>query len=464
MQNKIGMKNTSKMTKAELRAGVSLALVFFLRMFSLFLVLPVLAIYASEFAGATPILIGLALGIYGLSQALLQVPFGMLSDRWGRKPVIIMGLVIFACGSIIAGTADSIYMIIAGRTLQGAGAIASAVMALAADLTREEQRTKTMAIIGISVGAAFSLAFVAGPLLVPVIGVNGIFLTSAVLACVAIGILVILVPRPDTLHIHCDTELVTTQLIRVLKNWNLIRLDIGIFILHLVLMANFVVIPLALLNQAGIPTAQHWQVYLPVLFISAIIMFPFLILGERRKQVKVIFTGAVLLLMLSQLGLSLWHETTLQLALMMVVFFTAFNYMEAMLPSLISKTATVTSKGTALGVYSTSQFIGIFIGGLAGGTLYGNFGMTSVFLFSALIAACWLFVTLTMPDPDRNISHMIKLGIINQEQAGRLVERLSAVAGVDEAVVIAEDGIAYLKVDKRFLDYEALNAFISKEQ
>jgi MFS family permease len=458
------MGNEYKMTATELRAGFSLALVFLLRMFALFLVLPILAIYASEFAAATPLLVGLALGIYGLTQAILQVPFGMLSDRWGRKPVIIMGLVIFACGSLIAGTTDSIYLIIAGRALQGAGAIAAAVMALAADLTREEQRTKVMAIIGISVGIAFSLAFIIGPILAHAIGVNGIFLLSAALACVAIGVLVTLVPRPDTPRIHNDTELVTTQLLRVLKNRNLLRLDIGIFVLHLILMANFVVIPLALNGQAGIPTALHWQIYLPVIVISAIIMFPFLILGERRQRVRQIFKGSVIVLMLSQFGLSLWHGTALQLALNMIVFFTAFNYMEATLPSLVSKTTMVTNKGTALGVYSTSQFLGIFTGGVVGGILYGNYGMASVFMFCGLATACWFLLTLNMPDPDSMNSHMIKLGKINQEQAGQLVDRLSAIAGVDEAVVIAEDSVAYLKVDKRFLDNDALNAFIDEAQ
>jgi predicted MFS family arabinose efflux permease len=321
-----------------------------------------------------------------------------------------------------------------------------------------------MAIIGISVGIAFSLAFIIGPILAPAIGVNGIFLLSAALACVAIGVLVTLVPRPDTPRIHNDTELVATQLLRVLKNRDLLRLDVGIFVLHLVLMANFVVIPLALNRQAGIPTALHWEIYLPVIVISAIIMLPFLILGERRQRVRLIFKGSVIVLMLSQFGLSLWHGTAIQLALNMTVFFTAFNYMEATLPSLVSKTTMVTNKGTALGVYSTSQFLGIFTGGVVGGILYGSYGMTSVFMFCGLATACWLLLTLNMPDPDSMISHMIKLGRINQEQAGQLVDRLSAIAGVDEAVVIAEDGVAYLKVDKRSLDNDALNAFIDESQ
>ena len=454
------MNKESGMTATELRAGVTLAFVFFLRMLALFLVLPVLSIYATEFPDATPTLVGLALGIYGLSQALLQIPFGMLSDRWDRKPVIVLGLVIFVCGSVIAGYASSIYVIIAGRALQGAGAIAAAVMALAADLTSEEQRTKAMAVIGMSVGVAFSLAFVIGPPLSSVIGVNGLFFFSALLACVAIGILVTLVPHSETHRVHVDTELVTTQLLRVLKNRDLLRLNIGIFILHLVLMSNFVVIPLILRHQAGIPTAQHWHIYLPVLLISVLIMLPFMILGERRHCVKTILAGAVLLLMGSQFGLSLWHDTTGQLVLMMLVLFTTFNYMEATLPSLVSKTASASSKGTALGVFSTSQFLGIFVGGLAGGTLHGSFGTGSVFLFSGIMAAGWLLITLAMPEPDSSISHMIKLGVINQEQAGQLVERLSSIAGVNEAVVIAEDGIAWLKVDKNILDHEALNAFI----
>jgi len=387
------------MTATELRSSLALALIFFLRMFGLFLILPVFVLYAETLPDATPVLIGLALGCYGLTQAMFQIPFGMISDRIGRKPVIAAGLLIFILGSIIAGNSDSIFMIILGRALQGAGAIAAAVMALAADLTRDSQRSKAMALIGISVGFAFALAIIAGPVFNPLIGVPGLFYVSAGLAILAIIALFMLVPAPDKYHHHAYQDELAGKLMPVLADKKLLRLYISIFILHMILMASFVVVPLTLRDLAGIDADHHWQIYLPVLVISALIMMPFLILGERYNKTGLFFYGAVFLMILAQFGLFAWHMSAMSITVMLILFFLAFNFLEATLPALITKAAPLSKKGTALGIYSTSQFIGTFIGGLAGGYLYEHYGLDSVFIFGGIISIIWLCMLLIMQNP-----------------------------------------------------------------
>jgi len=389
-----GMQPKDKMTATELRGSLSLAGVLFLRMLGLFLILPVFSLYARNLTYATPMLVGLAFGIYGLTQAFLQIPFGMLSDKLGRKPVIFAGLLIFAAGSLIASTADSIWVMMLGRAIQGAGAISAALMALAADLTRIEQRTKIMALIGISIGFAFCLAFVAGPVLDAMIGVSGIFLFSAILAVLAMIVLYLVVPDPQHSSFHSDAEVSISMLGSVVKNHNLLKLDIGIFVLHTVLMANFIVVPLALQDLAGLTSSHHWQVYLPVLIVSVILMAPAIILGERSNKSGSIFKGAVLILVFSQIGFYLWHDSIMVLAAMLLVFFTGFNYLEASLPSLISKLATNNTKGTALGVYASSQFIGTFTGGLIGGIIHEHYGLPVVFVFGSIMALGWFLMTL----------------------------------------------------------------------
>ena len=388
------MQSNDKMTATELRGSLSLASVLFLRMLGLFLILPVFTLYARTLTDSTPTLIGLAFGIYGLTQASLQIPFGMLSDKLGRKPIIFAGLLIFAAGSLLASQADSIWAMILGRALQGAGAISAALMALAADLTREQQRTKAMALIGISIGFAFSLAFVVGPLLATLIGVSGIFIFSAILAILAIIVLYLLVPNPEHISFHSDAEVSLAMLGNVLRDHKLLKLNLGIFILHAILMANFIVIPLTLQDTVGLPLSQHWQMYLPVLFVSVLLMAPAIILGERTQRSGTFFKGAVLMLLISQMGYFFWHSTLMTLAIMLLVFFTAFNYLEASLPSLISTMSSKNSKGTALGVYASSQFIGTFTGALIGGIIHEHFGLPVVFVFGSIMALVWFLVTL----------------------------------------------------------------------
>ena len=386
------MQPNDKMTTTELRGSLSLASVLFLRMLGLFLILPVFTLYARTLTDSTPTLVGLAFGVYGLTQASLQIPFGMLSDKVGRKPVIFAGLLIFIAGSLIASQADSIWVMILGRALQGAGAISAALMALAADLTREQQRTKAMALIGISIGFAFSLAFIAGPILDALIGVSGIFILSAILAVLAIIVLYLLVPTPQLSSFHSDAEVSLAMLGKVLRDHKLLKLNLGIFILHTVLMANFIVVPTAIQDYAGLASAYHWQIYLPVLFTSVIFMAPAIIVGERTRTSGAFFKGAVLLLVVSQIAYFFWHSTLVALAIVLLMFFTAFNYLEASLPSLISTMSSKNSKGTALGVYASSQFIGTFTGGLIGGIIHEHFGLSAVFIFGGIMALIWFLV------------------------------------------------------------------------
>ena len=377
------------MSATELKAALSLALVFFLRMLPLFIILPILSLTESTYMHATPQLLGLALGIYGLTQAILQIPFGMLSDRWGRKPIIVLGLIIFGIGSLIAAMADSIYGLLIGRALQGAGAVAAAIMALAADLTEEESRTKIMAFIGISIGAAFSIAFILGPILYEYIGIDGIFFLSTCFSIIAIIVLLTMVPNPAKKNERTN-KLSSINVKTVIFNPSLIKLNISIFSSHLILMANFVVIPITLKEAIQIEPAIHWQVYLTAIFLSLFIMVPFMVFGERLNKEKLFLRFSIILIMLSQIGLALFELSFNLVVLFLILFFGAFNYLEALLPSMVSKTTHQKTKGTALGVYSTSQFIGIFMGGLIGGFFFQHFGLASVHVICLFMTFFWI--------------------------------------------------------------------------
>ncbi|NOQ36899.1 MAG: MFS transporter [Methylococcaceae bacterium] len=448
------------MTQLERRATFSLASIYALRMLGLFMILPVLSLFAEQIEGSTPLLIGLAISIYGLSQALLQIPFGLLSDRFGRKKIIIIGLILFSSGSLIAATSTTIYGVLLGRALQGSGAIAAAIMALVADLTQEVHRTKAMATIGASIGISFGIAITLGPVLAGYIGVQGIFYLTAILAIIAIFVVIFIVPNPQQSIVHRDAELVPAQISQVLKNPDLLRLNYGIFILHLILTASFVVLPL-LIRDAGLAAENHWQIYLPVLVTSMAVIIPFIILAEKKRQMKKVFIGAIITLVIANISLSQLHNDLIALTSFLWLFFCGFNLLEATLPSLISKTAPADLKGTAMGAYSSSQFMGAFLGGVLGGWLYGDYGAQAVFLCSAIAAASWVLIALFMRTPRYLANLLISLETIKENKADTFSEQLLAIDGIAEVRLHFEEKTAYLKVDNQLLDKQQLQELLS---
>jgi len=380
------------MTREEKRAGISLASIFALRMLGMFLILPVFAVHAQTLPGGTNLtLVGLALGAYGLTQAIFQIPFGMASDKFGRKRVIIVGLVLFAIGSVFAAMATDIYWTIFGRVLQGAGAISAAVTALAADLTREQHRTKVMAMIGSSIGLVFAFSLIAAPLLYAVIGMHGIFWMTGGLALAAIAVVIYIVPEPPPVHAG-----LRVPFRQVLVNTQLLRLNLGIFILHMAQMMMFVVVPGLLISTGGLPLASHWQVYLPAVLISFVLMVPAIIYAEKRQKLRTVFVAGIVLLLLTLLMLGLQSNDFYVVAGGLLSFFVAFNLLEAMLPSLVSRVAPPQAKGAALGIYNTAQALGLFMGGALGGWIVKHYNAQSVFLFAAGITLIWLAAAATM--------------------------------------------------------------------
>jgi MFS family permease len=386
------------MSPLERRAVSSLALLYSFRMLGLFMVLPLLVLYAADMPGASPTMLGLALGAYGLSQALLQIPAGWLSDRIGRKPVIYGGLVIFALGSLVAGQAETVEGIVLGRLLQGAGAIASSVMALLADLTGEEQRTKAMAVVGMSIGLSFTVAMILGPLVASFGGLSAVFNLTAALALLGIAVVALRVPSPEVIgQQHDDVGARSSLFTRSLLDPVLARLNFGVFSLHFILMACFLVVPGYLENLAGIGRDDHWMVYLPALVLSLLGMVPLMIMAERFGKLRRAFALGVgiVIIALVMLGTS---ATGLTVYLGLWLFFVGFNYLEASLPSLVSKSVFASGKGTALGIYSTCQFFGAFAGGALGGWIMQGWGASALIFCCALLAVVWWLVALPAAD------------------------------------------------------------------
>lgn len=391
------MTSSSKMTPLELRASIGLSGIFGLRLLGMFVILPVFAIYAERLPGGDNLtLVGLAIGAYGLTQSLLQIPFGWWSDRYGRKPVVYVGLVIFAIGSFIAALAPNIYIVIIGRMLQGAGAISAAVIAMTADLTREDQRAKAMAMIGSTIGLTFALSLVASPWLDQVIGVPGIFALTGVLALAAILVMWRVIPdAPQTPPVPGRA---LKDFWNVLTDPQLARLNWGIFALHAVLMALFIVVPFGL-RDAGLPLAEHWKVYLPVMLCSFVLMLPAVLQAGDPVRLRRWFIASIALLLAGQLALPWLDQNIWLLSLFLLIFFAPFNVLEAMLPTLTTRLAPAHAKGTAIGLYSTIQFFGTFLGAAAGGVLYHHWGAGAVIAFDAVLLAIWLILSIGMRVP-----------------------------------------------------------------
>lgn len=449
------------MTSGERRAVVTLASLFSLRMIGLFMIMPVFAIYGRSLADATPFLIGLAVGIYALAQALLQIPLSQLSDRIGRKRLVLAGMLLFAIGGAIAALSTNIWGVIIGRAIQGAGAISGVVMALLADLTRVEQRTKAMAAIGMSIGVSFGLAFVAGPLLAGHFGLSGLFWTTSIMGLGGMAVCYWLVPNPVT-AVKQVPSTYWEQFRDALAHRELLRLNWGIFSLHLIMAAFFMSVPVLLKNNGGLDASLHGWVYLPVLFLSFLTIVPAIIVAEKKRRMKGVFVSAIAMLVLSMIWLSFLRGSLTQIVTGLVLFFIGFNLLEALLPSLVSKICPAGSKGTAMGIYSTSQFLGAFIGSPLGAVLSGHVGYGFLFAALALLAGIWLLVASRMTPPPFLNSIMLSFESITATEAPALAQRLREVAGVEDVVVLVEEGVAYLKVDKQHLDELALQAFPAK--
>ncbi len=443
------------MNSLERKASLSLAAVFACRMLGLFMVLPVLALYAGELSGSTPVLIGLAIGAYGLTQALLQIPFGLLSDRIGRRPVIIAGLLLFGAGSLVAAAATSIEGVIAGRLLQGAGAVASTLLALLSDLTSETRRARAMAAVGGSIGLSFILAMMLGPFVAARWGLSGLFFSNALLAGLALAIVLLLVPKAKA-QPHRDSSPALSQFARVLRHPQLLRLDLGVFVLHFVLMGLFIELPLTLV-RLEIPVADHAWIYLLTLVGSFFAMVPFIILAEKKRHMKAVFCGAITLLGLVFAAMSQLPSTpSLGLLLLLVfLFFMAFNLLEATLPSLVSKIAPAGNKGSAMGAYSSSQFLGAALGGTLCGLAWQQAQLQGVALLCLALVLLWWLAAVTMRPP----RHLSRLLLNLQPQVPVRTDELLQITGVEEALVVESDQLAYLKVDHALLDRTALQRF-----
>ncbi|KTD05753.1 MFS transporter [Fluoribacter gormanii] len=424
-----------------------IAAIFSFRMLGLFLLIPVFSIYAENLRSATPALVGLALGIYGLAQGILQMPFGMLSDKIGRKPMITLGLLLFACGSLLGAITDSIYGMIFARALQGTGAIGSVLIALLADLTPDEQRTKAMAVIGMTIGTSFSLAMVVSPAITHHFGLAGIFYLTALLAIAGIILLHLVIPKPVNERFHIDSETNPALLKQVMSNLQLQRLNVGIFCQHFILTATFFAIPYILRKQVEQGhLSEQWHFYLPLMLLSFLLMIPFIVLAEKKKRMKSIFLSSVLTMTVAQLLLAYTFQNWFSLCFLMLIYFVAFNILEAALPSLVSKQANPNSKGTAMGIYSTSQFLGLFIGGALSGVLYQWNSSQGIFITNAILGVLWLIISVSMKS-NVSVSTLI-LPYPWSMRNENIIAQLLNIKGVIEVALAENEHVIYLRINR----------------
>lgn len=440
------------MNAIERRSTFALGSIFALRMLGLFMIIPVFAIAGQQYSGATPALLGLAVGIYGLSQAILQIPFSLWADYVSRRGLIIFGLLLFALGHAIAALSTDIWQVILGRALAGSGAISAVVMALLADVTREQQRSKAMAMMGMSIGASFMLAFILGPLLTTQIGLSGLFWFSSIAGILAIFLL-LLVPQVAIQHKQPSSHY-REKFKLVLANANLNRLHVSIFMLHLIMTALLVFIPGQLVQWAAIPVNQHGWVYLPLLLISLFFAFPSIIVAEKKQQMRAIFIAAVGLIIAALLVLSLFYTTAWGLILGLALFFIAFNVIEALLPSWLSKIALPSVKATAMGINASGQFLGAFFGGVLGGQLLSRSNTSLAWSMLLALAIIWLISSWFLQSPRQLTTLTVELPLQPHDLTD-WSSRILEVAGVEEVAILKVQGIAYIKIDPKQLSNEA---------
>ena len=433
------------MNSVEKRAILGVGGIFALRMIGLFMIVPVFSVYGDNYAHATPFLIGLAVGIYGLGQAIFQIPMSLAADKFPRKPIIFLGLILFALGGIIAANATDIYEVIIGRALAGSGAVSAVLMALLADVTREEMRTKAMATMGLTIATSIMLAFAFGPLLVGSLGISGLFWLTAGFAVLAM-LLLLFVPTPlRVLKHNLDNKSIGQQLAEVLKIGDLNRLHIGIFALHLTMTAIFVILPHQLNEAMGLSVRQQGLVYLPLLFIGFAVALPFIIIAEKKRKMRQVFLGAITLMTAALALLALGSQVGVGIILGLLLYFMGFNLLEATIPSWISKRAPVANKATAMGLNSSSQFFGAFVGGAMGGLLLTQPNLLAWGILAVIMGASLLLI-IPIADPPYLSSTTVTIPKdINIQDWSR---QMLAVDGVDELVVMAKEQVAYLKLDK----------------
>lgn len=436
------------MNSIEKRAISSIGGIFALRMIGLFMIVPVFSVYGSDYAHATPFLIGLAVGIYGLGQAIFQIPMSLAADKFPRKPMIFLGLLLFAIGGVVAATADSIYQVIIGRALAGSGAVSAVLMALLADVTREQQRTKAMATMGLTIATSIMLSFALGPMMVASVGMSGLFWLTAGFAVLAM-LLLLAVPTPVRVLKHnLDNKSIGAQLKEVLAIADLNRLHFGIFALHLTMTAIFVIVPHQLGDVLGLAVRQQGLVYLPLLFIGFAIAIPFIIIAEKKQKMRQVFLSAIAVMAAALLSLTVGSQFGIGLILGLGLYFIGFNLLEATIPSWISKRAPVANKATAMGINSSSQFLGAFFGGALGGMLLNQGVMLSWGLLGAVMVIALLLILPIAQPPYLTSTTM---AIPQQADISAWSQQVMDVDGVDEVVVMPKDGVAYLKLDKQKL-------------
>jgi len=439
----------------ERRSVLALATIYLFRMLGLFLIMPIISVAADDMSGATAALIGLAIGVYGLTQAGLQIPMGMWSDKIGRKRVIVIGLLLFAVGSLICANADDIFTLIVGRAVQGAGAIASTLMALLSDGTKEQNRTKAMALVGVSIGASFMLSLVLGPWLYALIGLAGLFYLSLVLSLLGIVLILFAVPNIVQHTFRRDTTPSLQALGAVLKDTRLRFLNISVLLLHASLTALFVTVPSLLIQQFDFSLAQHSWLYIVIMGVAFIGMIPLVIIAESKNKMKEVLVIVLVLLGVSSISLH-WAPYLWVFGALLWLYFVGFNSLEAVLPSLVSKLAPVGYRGTAMGVFSTHQFMGSFLGGVSGGWLLQYHPEGGVFWVVGVVFLAWSLVCLTQPAPRQLSSIAFSLPKMTNEEVTKLADQLSEIQGVEGMQIFEDEQTAYLKVDKKRLDKDTL--------